>query len=110
MPLNAGVLDRRITLQARAPGVDARGQPDGAWGDIDTVWAEPMPAKGREFFAAAQLQAELGMAWRIRHRADVTPSMRAVEGTVAYDIQAVVPSRNREWLDLYCIQGVKDGR
>ena len=110
MPLNAGQLDRRITIQARASGNDARGQANGAWTDSATVWAMPMPKQGREFFAASQLQSELGFAWRVRYRTDITAAMRVIEGDDAYDIQAVVPSFNREWLDLMCIQGVKDGR
>jgi SPP1 family predicted phage head-tail adaptor len=69
-----------------------------------------MPAKGREFFAAGQLQAEGAMAWRIRYRTDLTAAMRVLEGATPYDIVAVVPSANREWVDLYCTQGVKDGR
>jgi SPP1 family predicted phage head-tail adaptor len=113
MPLNAGFMDTPITLQARAAGVDARGQPNGAWGSLATdasVWAQPMPAKGREYFAAGQLQAEGAMAWRIRYRTDLTAAMRVLEGATPYDIVAVVPSANREWVDLYCTQGVKDGR
>ena len=110
MPLNAGQLDRRIALQARAAGVDARGQPSGAWATAATVWAQPMPKAGREYFAAGQLQTEGAMAWRIRYRTDVTATMRVLEGSTPYDITAVVPSFNREWLDLMCLQGVKDGR
>lgn len=110
MPLNAGELDRRIELQARAAGADARGQANGAWTTSATVWARPMPKSGREFFAASQMQAELGFAWRIRYRTDVEPTMRVLEGAVPYEITAVVPSANREWLDLMCLQGVKDGR
>lgn len=110
MPLNAGQLDRRITIEARAAGVDSRGQPNGAWQTVATVWAQPMPAKGREYFAAGQLQAEGAMAWRIRYRTDLTAAMRVLEGATPYDIVAVVPSANREWVDLYCTQGVKDGR
>jgi SPP1 family predicted phage head-tail adaptor len=111
MPLNAGQLDRRITIQQRAAGVDARGQPNGAWTDVATVWAMPMPRAGREYFAAGQLQAEGGMAWRIRNRSGITAAMRIVEGAEAWEISAPpMPSPNREWLDLYCLQGVRDGR
>jgi len=111
VPLNAGHLDRRVTLRARAAGVDSRGQPDGAWADVDTVWAQPMPSKGREYFAADTMQAETAMAWRIRYRTDVTAAMQLVDddGT-PYDIQAAVPAANREWLDLYALAGIKDGR
>lgn len=110
MPINSGQLDRRIKLQTRAAGIDGRGQPNGAWVDTATVWAQPMPAKGREYFAAGAMQDESSMAWRIRNRAGVEPTMRLLEGTVAYDIQAVIQSPSREWLDLYCLTGIRDGR
>jgi SPP1 family predicted phage head-tail adaptor len=118
MPLNAGELDRRIAIQARAAGKDARGQPDGAWATVAKMWARPMPKSGREFFAASQMQAELGMMWRVRYRTDVSETMRIVEldasddeTTTAWEIAGPpVPSANREWLDLYCLQGVRDGR
>lgn len=113
MPLNAGQLDTPLTLQARAAGVDALGQASGAWAALATdsaVWAQPMPGKAREFFAAGQLQAELGWCWRVRYRTDVTASMRALQGSTPYDIVGVVPAANREWVDLYCLQGTKDGR
>lgn len=108
-----GKLNYRITLQQRAAGQDARGQAVGAWEDLATdpeVWAMPMPNKGQEYFAAAQLQAEGAMAWRIHFRTDITASMRATEGAAAYDIESVVHSPDRQWTDLYCVQGVKDGR
>lgn len=112
MPLNAGQLDRRITIQARATGVDERGQPNGAWTDVATVWAMPMPTKGREYFAAGQMQAEGGMAWRIRYRADITAAMRVLDDLgEPWEIAAPpMPSANREGLDLFCLQGVRDGR
>jgi len=112
MPLNAGQLDRRVTIQARASGTDDRGQPNGAWVAVATVWAMPMPAKGREFFAASQMQAEGAMAWRIRYRTDVSAEMRVLDdlGEPWGIVAPPVPSANREWLDLYCLQGVRDGR
>lgn len=118
MPLNAGQLDRRIAVQSRASGKDERGQANGAWQTVGKMWAQPMPGKSREFFAAAQMQAELGTMWRVRYRTDVTAAMRVVEldadddeTTTTWEIVGPpVPSANREWLDLYCLQGVRDGR
>lgn len=112
MPLNAGHLDRRITIQRRATDIDALGQEAGEWVVVATVWAQPMPAKGREYFAASQMQAEGAMAWRIRYRADLAATMRIVDDIGQYwDIAAPpVPGASREWLDLYCLSGVRDGR
>lgn len=110
MPLNAGQLSSRITLEQRNAGLDAHGQASETWATVATVWAQPMPKTGREFFAGGQLQAELGFAWRIRHRTDVLPAWRVVDAAgTNYDIAAIVPAANREWLDLMCITGVRDG-
>lgn len=114
MPLNAGDLDTQITLQQRAAGIDERGKPNGAWASIatdPTPWAKQMPSKGREFFAAGQVQGESYTMWRVRYRTDLySATMRALEGSTAWDIIDIVPGPGREWLDLYCVSGVRDGR
>ena len=45
----------------------------------------------------------------IRQRADVQPTWRLVWQGRAHDITGVVPI-GREWTELMCLQGVKDGR
>jgi SPP1 family predicted phage head-tail adaptor len=118
VPLNAGALDRRIAIQYRAAGENDRGQPSGAWTLLAKMWAQRLDGRAREYFAASGMQAELGTLWRVRHRTDVTAAMRVVEldasdnvTAVAWDIAGPpVPSANREWLDMYCLQGVRDGR
>ena len=110
--LEAGKLNRRITIQRRAAGVDSRGQASGAWQDVATVWAMEMPRSAREFFAAGQYQPELSMAWRIRYRTDITADMRVVDdrGQPWEIVGPPVPSARREWLDVFGLQGVRDGR
>ena len=110
--LAAGSLNRRITIERRAAGVDSRGQASGAWEPVATVWAMEMPRSARQFAAAGQMQAELSMAWRIRYRTDVTAAMRVVDDLgQPWEIAGPpVPSARREWLDVFALQGVRDGR
>lgn len=109
MPLNAGRLNRRITLQQRVAGVDGYGQPSTAWQDVATVWADIKAPTG---MAAAQRLAsdrEVSLAtysMRIRYRAGITAGMRVAEGTAVFDVQQVIPDlAGREYVDLVCTTG-----
>lgn len=109
--LDAGKLDQRITLQSRAAGTDGMGQASGAWQDVATVWAQVLPLRGREFFAAAAVQQEASIKVTLRYRPDVSPSMRVIWQGVAHDITSVVQLGGRkEWLELLMITGGRDGR
>lgn len=108
--MNIGQLDQRVTLQARSVVTDALGQDTITWVDVATVWAQCQSVRGREFFAAAQVQQEQTVKVRIRYRADITPLHRLVWQGRAHDITGVVPVGRKEMLELMCLQGVKDGR
>ena len=107
----AGDLTERITLQARVAGVDARGQESNEWADAVTVWAQSLPIRGREFFAASQIQSEVAVRFRIRWRSGVAPTMRVMWRSQAHDIDSVIDVEGRRVvLELMCLAGVKDGR
>jgi SPP1 family predicted phage head-tail adaptor len=110
--IRAGDLRERITIEQRSAGVDALGQPLTTWATVATVWAKAEPLRGREFFAAGQLQGELSVKFTIRHRADVAETMRVLWRGQAHEI--VAPPINvdgaRDALELMCMQGVRDGR
>lgn len=88
--LMAGRLNQRITLQQRAQVQNGLGEDEGPWVDFATVWAQAEPLRGREFFAAAQLQDTTDVRFRMRWRSGVTPLMRVVWRSKPYDIQAVI--------------------
>ena len=96
MSLEAGRLDRRITIQVKTVTPDATGQRIESWSDLATVWAEVKPLGGREFFAARQISAEQTTRFRIRYRADITREMRLIypvpDGDT-YDIQSAEEDR-----------------
>lgn len=108
--MRAGQLDQRVTLQSRSVTTDAMGQETITWLDIATVWAQCQAVRGREFFAAAQVQQEQTIKVRIRYRADVSMLTRLVWQGRAHDITGVVPVGRKEMLEIMCLQGVKDGR
>jgi len=110
---NAGLRDQRIQLQRRAAGVDALGQPDGAWVTYATVWAKARPARGREYVAAAQVQSELPTVFEIDYRTNVNEKTdRVLWRGRAFDL--VAPPFDefgaKTGLQLVCVSGVRDGQ
>ena len=110
MPINAGQLDQRITIQRRAPGVDAHGQQLQTWQDVATVWAQALPTRGREFEAATVEAASVMVRFRIRWRSGITADMRVMWRGLAHALVAppVEPNGAREMLELMCASGVGD--
>lgn len=73
------------------------------WGDVATLWAAVEPLRGREFFAAKELNADITLRIRVRYRDGITPKMRLVDGDHIYLIQAVInPEMRGIELQLMC--------
>lgn len=106
--MKAGKLNRRVTIQRRATGEDAYGQPTQGWVDLFTVWAAIDDMKGRQFFAAQADQSQVHTKITIRYVAGIDASMRVLHGLDVYDIHAVL-GQDRVSLELMCARGVGDG-
>lgn len=108
--LKSGDLDQRVTLQSRSVVKDAMGQDAITWVPEATVWAQVQAVRGREFFAAAQVQQEQTLKVRIRWRTGVSPTWRLVWQGRNHDITGIIPVGRNDMLEIMCLQGVKDGR
>lgn len=110
--LNAGRLDQRITLQVRVDAVNQFGENVPTWSTFAEVWAAADPKRGREYFAAAQIQAEGPVAFRIRWLAGVHERMRVLWLGQPYEVASLPVNAfgMKESLDLYCVAGPRDGR
>ena len=65
--MDAGQLDRRVTLQRQSVATDDGYQTvPGAWADLASVWARFIPLTGSERAAASQTQAFGQANWEIR--------------------------------------------
>jgi len=108
----AGDLRDTITLQTRATGKDLLGRPNGAWADAMEVAAKAEPIRGREFFAAGQMQAETVVRFVVRYHADIVETMRVVWRGQPYELTAppIDTDGAREVLELMCTKGIRDGR
>ncbi|MDD0814281.1 phage head closure protein [Curvibacter sp. HBC28] len=99
----AGMLNSRVSIQARAPGRDALGQPANTWAELASMWANIRHQSGAEAVRADALVSVVRASIRVRRRRDVTASMRVVHGSVVYEIKAVLPDEVRgEFMDLVC--------
>lgn len=108
--MKSGDLDQRVTLQSRSVVQDAHGQDTITWVDVATVWAQVQALRGREFFAAAQVQQEQSLKVRIRYRTGVLTTWRLVWQGRNHDITGVIPVGRNDMLEIMCLGGVKDGR
>ncbi len=110
--MQAGRLNQLITLQQPSTSSDALGQRVEAWTDVDTVWASAQPVRGREFFAAGQMQSEASVKFTLRYRADVVGTMRVLWRGVPHAIVAepIDVNGGMHTLELMCSGGIRDSQ
>lgn len=109
--MRAGRLNKRVTIQTKSVTRAANGEEIVAWVTHATVWCCVEPIRGREFFAAAQMQGAVDYRVTLRYLPTVTRAMRVLWGNIVMDITAEpinVRAENR-WTELMCISGVRDG-
>lgn len=99
----ASQLRTLVTIQAKAVGEDALGQPTGAWQTLATTRAEVRHGSGAQAIQADANVSTVRMSARIRRRSDITAEMRLLLGAAVYDIKAVVPVEDgRQFIELVC--------
>lgn len=105
--LDAGRLDKRVSIQRSTETSGDGGTLAITWAETARVWAEVAPGSGREFFAAQQIYPELTHAVTIRYLKGVTAKDRVsfvgdgIQRTFA--IHAVSnPMERNEQLVLFC--------
>ena len=99
--MQAGRLNRRVTLQSPSQSVDEIGQPIPGWADVATVWADIRMKSGLESIKAGASVSVVQASIRIRYRAGVNAGMRVVHNLQAFNIVAVMPDvGGREYVDL----------
>lgn len=99
--MQAGRLNRRVTLQAPGTAEDELGQPIPGWTDVATLWADIRMKSGLEAIKAGATVSVVQASIRVRYRAGITAGMRIVHNLQAYNITAVMPDvGGREYVDL----------
>ncbi len=107
----AGRLSERIAIEQKSVTRAANGEEVVTWTTYATTWAEVTPLRGREFFAAAQMQDSIDYRIRIRYRSGVVPQMRIMWRGTPLDIVSVIDvGAMREELEIMCASGVRNAR
>ena len=100
--MRAGRLDKRIVIQTRTASQDSTtGETTYTWADAVTVWAAMDELRGREYFAARQVQADIGVKFTIRYRSDVTVLNRISYDGRIYDIRHIATLGRKYAMELF---------
>ena len=83
-------LNCRISIQQKSVVTDDEGISVETWNDVVAIWAAYKPLNGREFFAAAAVNAENTARYEIRRRKDILSDMRLIDGDRTFSITAVI--------------------
>ena len=101
--MQAGRLNRRVTLQSPSQAVDELGQPIPGWTDVAVVWGDIRMRSGLESVKAGAVVSTVQASVRIRYRSGVNAGMRLIHNLQVYEILAVQPDvGGREYVDLVC--------
>lgn len=113
MPLAAGRLRHRITIQSPVTTQDDNGNTSTTWTDVATKIAAAIePFSVREFIASQSMQSQITARIVIRYRPGLDASMRIVHGSKIYNPQGWLadPDSGLEYLTAPCSEGVNEGQ
>ncbi|ALK09504.1 phage head closure protein [Blastochloris viridis] len=100
--MRAGNLDRTITIQSFASGVDDYGTPIEQWSDVATVRAQIVQASTDEFLAAFGETDKTAIIFRVRWLDGVTTEHRVVYAGKSLNIREMKEIGRRKGLELRC--------
>ena len=91
--LDAGLLDREVTIQQLTDSVGASGFPVETWSWLDDVWMARRDPRGYELLRAGTLSGAMQTVWTLQYREDMDPELvdvakkrRLVANGRSYDI------------------------
>ena len=105
-----GELKHRITLKVFSSTFSENGFEMQTWENYKTVWAAISNLHGREYFAAAAVQAEKTVKFTIRYISGVDETMRILFNGKAYNITSIdnIKYKNR-FIEIKAMEVVFDG-
>lgn len=99
--MNPAELNTRITIQEYKSVSDDDGFESKEWVEFKKLWSKKTGLSGRVFYAAAAVQSESDVVFKIRYTKGITSSMRIVEGENTYEIKADPVDRDGKRKELY---------
>lgn len=109
--MNAGILNKRITIQSKTSTRGASGEEEPIWSEVVTVWASSEPLRGQEYLEANRLQADLDIRFRIRYWSNevIKPSMRVMYANRYFNIVSVINVKEKnDEVQLMCKELLED--
>lgn len=94
--IQAGDLDRRVTIERASTTTDEYGNSAETWNALATVWAKVDHISDGEKWKAAEVGAHVDTRFLIRWGFSVTPLDRVVYESRAYSIKGVKEIGRRE--------------
>ena len=88
--LHSGKLNKKIIIEVVTETRTNSGAISEAWATHAEMFASITPVNGKEYFAAAQVQAENIVKFRIRYQSGLTTKMRILYNTNYYDIKSIL--------------------
>lgn len=108
--MGIGQFRHRVTIQKYTANLDSFGQEVKEWVDICTVWASVEPLRGREFFRAQTIHAEVTTRITIRYKGGISPKMKVVFDGRCFDILSVInPEEKNKEIHLMCKESITGG-
>lgn len=103
MPMRAGQLRHRVTIQSPVQSQNETGEVELAWVDLCSLWASVEPLTGRELLRADRVESELTHRVRLRHDSRVSSRLRIVHESRTLEIVSVANQDERnEQLEVMC--------
>lgn len=105
--MNAGRLDRKISIQEPTTTRDDFGQSVDAFAEVAKVWAQRRDISAKENTETDQPVASTRTEWTIRWRSDIRETWRVVTTTdriQTFEIVGILELGRREGLRLICEQ------
>jgi SPP1 family predicted phage head-tail adaptor len=99
--MRSGALDRLVELKHQVMTKNSTtGEDVESFTTYATVYAGKRDVRGREFFAAQQLNSEVSTVWQIRYRTDVMMTDRLVIDGLDYNVISIAEIGRREGLEI----------
>jgi SPP1 family predicted phage head-tail adaptor len=84
--MRSGRMRHRVVIQTQTESRDTHGGVSRTWADTATRWASIEPLRGREFYSAQQVNANVTHKIGMRYYSGLTPTHRLKFGTRIFNI------------------------
>lgn len=100
--MRAGLRDERILIQEPIERANVYGEKEITWVKVEEIWANVSPEKGREWFAAQQINNSNPVQFTINYRKNMSDRFRVIHDCREFEIKNSTGFRKRNEHRLMC--------